>query len=581
MPTLIKGKDAPLEDTLGRFQHALSGLGLKVIESNLLNPLTNVFSVHLEIEGCPEICANGKGALRESALVSAYGELIERIATHASFSDYFLGLDNARAPYVHFRDEKWTALNPDDPHVPNDLLNASLRKYYCEGTGLTLDHLIDLQTSSYERGVCSLPFTNARNGEIVYFPVNLLDNLYGSNGMSAGNTDYEALVQALAEVIERYVKREIIKKGLSLPRIPPEVIARCPKSEATLHELQGGGLTVACFDASLGGKFPVVCVVLFNERNGTCCASFGAHPMFEVALERTLTELMQGRTFSDLDNFEEPTFDLARTSDITNLESHFIDSTGLLPIQMFRKVPDYRFVSWDFTGGTHDQYKALRYMVDRLGFDVYVRAYPELGVPVYRVIVPGMSEIYPVDDLLYNNTNGFIDFQEALLSLPGTSEMPQTYRTYLDELEQDQGGNEVGVSNALGLLPDQNSPWGLLRLGELKCLLALAAKDFSAALEYARWTVDFNRYDFPLKRLRFYLCLVKALECKNDGSLNEDEYQGALALIYGQDTLDHVNAHLNGTERFNDLKSSDLSLAGFIHHQELIRIYNLVKEAKP
>lgn len=79
-------------------------------------------------------------------------------------------------------------------------------------------------------------------------------------------------------------------------------------------------------------------MVLFNQSNGTCFASFGAHPIFEVALDRTITELMQGRTFSDLDNFDEPDFDLERTSDIVNLESHFVDSTGILPMQMFRKI---------------------------------------------------------------------------------------------------------------------------------------------------------------------------------------------------------------------------------------------------
>lgn len=120
---------------------------------------------------------------------------------------------------------------------------------------------------------------------------------------------------------------------------------------------------------------------------------------------------MQGRTFSDLDNFDEPDFDLERTSDIVNLESHFVDSTGILPMQMFRKIPDYKFVAWDFSGNTQEQYKALRYMIAKLGFDIYVRSYHELGVCVYRTIVPGMSEIYPVDDLVYNNTNSGIDFR--------------------------------------------------------------------------------------------------------------------------------------------------------------------------
>jgi YcaO-like protein with predicted kinase domain len=44
---------------------------------------------------------------------------------------------------------------------------------------------------------------------------------------------------------------------------------------------------------SLGGKYPVICVVLFNPANGTCFASFGAHPDFGVALEWAPKEAKQ------------------------------------------------------------------------------------------------------------------------------------------------------------------------------------------------------------------------------------------------------------------------------------------------
>lgn len=72
----------------------------------------------------------------------------------------------------------------------------------------------------------------------------------------------------------------------------------------------------------------MICVVLFNPANGTCFASFGAHPDFGVALERTVTELLQGRSLKDLDVFAAPTFDDEEVADHTNLETHFIDSSG-------------------------------------------------------------------------------------------------------------------------------------------------------------------------------------------------------------------------------------------------------------
>lgn len=67
-----------------------------------------------------------------------------------------------------------------------------------------------------------------------------------------------------------------------------------------------------------------------NQDNNTCFASFGAHPSFEVSFERTVTELLQGRGLKDLDVFPEPSFDDEEVGDHHNLETHFIDSSGLI-----------------------------------------------------------------------------------------------------------------------------------------------------------------------------------------------------------------------------------------------------------
>ncbi|MCI6938223.1 MAG: YcaO-like family protein [Succinatimonas hippei] len=578
--TQILGKDAPVEQSIAHFEEILKKLNISVTESNWMNPLEDVYSVNLSVTSCPTLYSNGKGSSRLAARASAYGELFERLATHMEFSDYYLGLDNSNAPFVHFKDEKWTNIEENKNQIPNEILNASLRKFYTQECDLTLENLVDLQSSSYSRGVCSIPFTNARNGEIVYFPVNLLDNLYGSNGMSEGNSEYEALVQGLSEIIERHVKREIIKKGLALPAVPDEILQKYEKSYKSLKDLQGDGLKVVCYDASLGGKFPVVCIVMFNQRNGTCFASFGAHPIFEVALDRTITELMQGRSFSDLDNFDEPDFDLNKTSDIVNLESHFVDSTGILPMQMFRKIPDYRFVAWDFSGSTKEQYKALRYMIAKLGFDIYIRSYNYLGVYVYRTIVPGMSEIYPVDDLVYNNTNLGIDFQDALLSLPDTDETEETYESYLQELENEEFDNDTNVCSLLGVLPDEKSSWENLRMGELKCLVALAAKNYEAASEYAKWTLLYNNESMSLENRAFYQCIIKITDCLTTGSLKLEDYIDGLKLLYGEKTVENALDHIEGRKRFNNLVGSDLNMKSFTAHQELIRIYNILKEAQ-
>jgi ribosomal protein S12 methylthiotransferase accessory factor len=76
-------------------------------------------------------------------------------------------------------------------------------------------------------------------------------------------------------------------------------------------------------------------VTLINPKDGSVFASFGAHPSFEVALERTVTELLQGRGLDQLDVFHPPIFDMEEVASPQNLEMHFIDSSGYISYDFF------------------------------------------------------------------------------------------------------------------------------------------------------------------------------------------------------------------------------------------------------
>ena len=152
-----------------------------------------------------------------------------------------------------------------------------LRIYNVDGE-LRASHLYDTNSGNTKRGICALPYVRRSDGEVVYFPTNLIDNLYLSNGMSAGNTLAEAQVQCLSEILERAVKREIIEGELTLPDVPQHVLARFPGIQAGIKGLEEQGFPVLVKDASLGGKYPVMCVTLMNPRTGGVFASFGAHP---------------------------------------------------------------------------------------------------------------------------------------------------------------------------------------------------------------------------------------------------------------------------------------------------------------
>lgn len=90
------------------------------------------------------------------------------------------------------------------------------------------------------------------------------------------------------------------------------------------------GFPVLVKDASLGGQFPVMCMTQMNPKTGGVFASFGAHPDFEVALERSLTELLQGRSLEGLNDIPQPTFNSLAVSEPENFVEQFIDSTGVI-----------------------------------------------------------------------------------------------------------------------------------------------------------------------------------------------------------------------------------------------------------
>jgi hypothetical protein len=68
----------------------------------------------------------------------------------------------------------------------------SLHAFYNPDAEIDAEVLVDLNSGNVERGICALPYQRVRDGAETYFPVNIIGNLYVSNGMAAGNTLTEA-----------------------------------------------------------------------------------------------------------------------------------------------------------------------------------------------------------------------------------------------------------------------------------------------------------------------------------------------------------------------------------------------------
>jgi len=577
--TFIPGKDAALEDSIARFQQKLQDLGFNIEEASWLNPVPHVWSVHIRDRDCPLCFTNGKGASKKAALASALGEYFERLSTNYFFADFWLGESIANGDFVHYPNEKWFPLTEDDS-LPEGILDARLRKFYDPDESLGASELIDLQSGNDERGICGLPFTRQSDQQTVYIPMNIIGNLYVSNGMSAGNTANEARVQGLSEVFERHIKNRIIAESISLPEIPAEVMQRYPGVIEAIERLEAEGFPIFSYDASLGGKYPVICVVLFNPANGTCFVSFGAHPDFGVALERTVTELLQGRGLKDLDVFTPPTFDDEEVAEHANLETHFIDSSGLISWDMFKDDADYPFVDWSFAGTTHEEFDTLMAIFRAEDKEVYIADYEHLSVYACRIIVPGMSDIYPAEDLLLANNSMGAPLRKTLLALPDSQWEPEAYLELIVQLDEEGHDDFTRVRELLGLASGKDNGWYTLRIGELKAMLALAGGDLDQALIWTEWTMEFNQSIFSEERANYYRCLQTLLLLAMEEERDPLQYHRAFVRMYGQAAVEAASAAISGEAPFYGLQAVDLDLKAFPAHQSLLAAYEKLQTAK-
>ncbi len=574
--TFIKGKDACLEDTIERLQARLTEEGFEVEEASWLNPVPNVYSVHIRDRFCPALFTNGKGASRKATLASALGEFFERLETNYFFSDFYL-----ESKLIHPKNDQ--AWEEQGLYFPNEkafkldayqnCLTPELWKIYDPEQQLCAEDFLSLNDASDE--IRCLPLTQASNGQTVYFPMNLFSNLYASNGLSAGNTKEEAMVQGLSEVFERWVKRKILTENLCLPEVPEAVINQFPNVVHARQALREQGIEVSIRDSSLGGRYPVMNVTLFEQKSGRCFASFGAHPIFEVALERTLTESLQGRSLDLLDGFQVPIFDEALVAEDENIENHFIDSSGLIHAKFISQQADFDFVPWDFQGTTQAQLADLIAKVEAEGADVYFAHYQHFGLQACRIVVPGMSEVFPMSELLDNNQNQGRILRELLEAL-ADSDADDRFEQAYEALESLGFADHQGVANLIGLLPDPQSDWKHFKIIDLSMWLLLAMQDYEMA--YEKLQVCHYYVDNEAKA-HLYRALGFALEILLESA--ETDYPEAVqACLFGQETVEKVWQCIRGECVLGGIDIGMDAFRNSRNHLALLSVYDRIHQVK-
>jgi ribosomal protein S12 methylthiotransferase accessory factor len=566
--TMILGKDLPLEKTIANMTQLLADLGMKIEIASWRNIVPNVWSLHIRDAASPMCFTNGKGATKESALCSALGEFIERASCNFFYNDQYFGEEIANSEFVHYPREKWFAL-PEDDSLPDGLLDDYCLDIFDPDGELAASNLVDTNSGNVDRGICAIPYVRQSDQQEVYFPSNLIENLFLSNGMSAGNNLNEAKVQCLSEIFERAVKKQIIEEEIVLPDVPSSVLAKYPHILEGIKGLEDNGFPVVVKDASLGGQFPVMCVTLMNPRTGGVFASFGAHPSFEVALERSLTELLQGRSFEGLNDVPAPTFNSLEVSEPNNFVEHFIDSTGVISWKFFSAKHDYEFCEWDFSGTTEEENARLMSILHDMGKEVYIAVFDELGAAACRILVPGYSEVYPVEDLIWDNTNKSLYFREDILNIHTLDD--EALQDLVERLEESELDNYSDIRTLIGIEFDENTPWGQLDIGELKLLIYLALQNYEEAKERVSAFLSYNNN--TVERGLFYQAVNAVLDIMLDDELVLEDYLPNMTRMFGAERMENVVGTVNGDVKFYGLTPTNMQLEGLDRHLRLIESY--------
>jgi ribosomal protein S12 methylthiotransferase accessory factor len=348
-----------------------------------------------------DIGCNGKGMSIEYALASAYGEFMERLQNNLMY----MYQDFSKEKFLRHVKEKYTQF-----YQTLQEKNLILNYYYAPDESYTnseKETIITLEKCSLPQDIISklqsmkfalLPFYDVFNNTIEELPIELITHNCTSNGLCAGNTPEEALIQGISEILERYVIRLIYKNNFSLPSIPIEIFRDNKIYENIINLKQKYGWSIDIKDCSCQQNIPAIGVLIQDRKKLQHQFHIGVDPSPVTALERSLTEIYQGRTDVLFQNIDIP-FQTQLLTDMELKESEmfktYVDSQGIYPISILLNDESCEFKGFTYKAGLSDE-SDLTFLVElirKMGFKLYIRDTSFLGFPSFHVYIPGMSEI--------------------------------------------------------------------------------------------------------------------------------------------------------------------------------------------
>jgi ribosomal protein S12 methylthiotransferase accessory factor len=264
------------------------------------------------------------------------------------------------------------------------------------GNALAQDHLFHLPdrdavaSQEIKDEFAALPFAwvpafSLSQQKDIFIPHEWFADVQGTNGLSAGNTQEETILQGLCEVVERHVCGVVNMARKPVPTIDLATV-RDPTAKELIAKFRRNGIALVCMDFSLDTGIPTVGGIAFDpatfpNSEVVYCAGTATHP--EKALIRTLTEIQQ----MAVDYFKQDYYVGGILPKFTHWQEadYLFDESEPVPIQ---SLPDIS--SGDLLQEIHNCTASLT----RIGFEPLVVniSHPVLQVPAVFVVIPGAQQ---------------------------------------------------------------------------------------------------------------------------------------------------------------------------------------------
>ncbi|MCB9250765.1 MAG: YcaO-like family protein [Ignavibacteriales bacterium] len=368
----------------------------------------NLFDLRLQ--------SNGKGASIEYAFASAYAEFLERlqngILNNAFLTKYIYKFHDPRTKilmdYEYRRKLKYNNIefshvhSPDETYIPSDIIISDFfpiyKSKYPDTDLANFKQLIN--SMSKKENVLCLPFYSVLDDSLINIPFDFIDSSFGSNGMCAGNTCHEAIIQGICEIFERYALRTIFYNRLCPPIIDHNYFLGTDILKKINIIQQKYDCRIIIKDCSLGMEIPVIGVIYVENKSRKYLVNFGADPNPIIALERCLTELFQGDFETKLNTFSlnEDLFNSTENNGKIHDEFYkvYTKNSGRWPVEFFLNSLSYEFVDYFGNYNNVSNEKDLKLLINLLeknNFMLLIRDSSYLNFPTYQIYIPGMSEL--------------------------------------------------------------------------------------------------------------------------------------------------------------------------------------------